>query len=79
MHDPNILSDHCLISFSFEFENELKTDSIADIYDAIGGKFVWKADDEFINRLNDDATTERLNLKHNVFSSSEPKAHKVRL
>ena len=73
VHDPNILSDHCLISFSFEFGNELKTESIADSYDVIDGKFVWKAEfrDEYINRLNNEATTERLNLLHNNISSCD--------
>ena len=73
VHDPNILSDHCLLSFSFTFGAEPITDAIFDSYEVIDGKFVWKAEfkDEYINRLNDDATTEQLNSLHTNISSCD--------
>ena len=73
VHDPNILSDHCLLSFSFTFGDEPIAESIFDSYDVIDGKFVWKAEfkDEYINRLNDEHTTEQLNLLHANISSCD--------
>ena len=58
VHDPNILSDHCLITFSFEFGNEEITDSLSENYDYVDGKFVWKAEfkDVYVNRLNDEVS-----------------------
>ena len=40
MHDPNLLSDHFLITLSFEFGNEAITDSLSENYDYVDGKFV---------------------------------------
>ena len=73
VHDPNILSDHCLLSFSFTLGAEPITDAIFDSYEVIDGKFVWKAEfkNEYINRLNDDATTEQLNSLHTYISSCD--------
>ena len=74
VHDPNLLSDHCLITFSFEFGNEEITDSLSEDYDYVDGKFVWKAEfkDEYVNRLNDEVTKEQLNsLNANISSCDE--------
>ena len=73
VHDPNILSDHCLLSFSFTFGAEPITDAIFDSYEVIDSKFVWKAEfkNEYIYRLNDDATTEQLNSLHANISSCD--------
>ena len=74
MHDPNLLYDHCLITFSFKFGNEEITDSLSENYDYVDGKFVWKAEfkDEYVNRLNDEVTIEQLNsLNANIASCDE--------
>ena len=57
--------------FSFTLGEEPITESIFDSYDVINGKFVWKAEfkDEYINRLNDEHTTEKLKLLHANISS----------
>ena len=74
VHDPNILSDHCLITFSLEFGNEEITDSLSENYDYVDGNFVWKAEfkDEYVSRLNDEVTIEQLNsLNANISSCDE--------
>ena len=74
VHDPNLLSDHCLITFSFEFGNEEISDLLSGNYDYVDGKFVWKAEfkDEYVNRLNDEVTKEQLNsLNANISSCDE--------
>ena len=38
VHDPNLLSDHCLITFSFEFGNEEITDSLLMLMANLFGK-----------------------------------------
>ena len=62
VEDPNIISDHCLISFSFAFGNEELQDSLPENYKYVDGKFVWKSEfrDEYVTRLNDAATLEKL-------------------
>ena len=74
VEDPNIISDHCLISFSFAFGNEELQDSLPENYEYVDGKFVWKSEfrDEYVTRLNDAATLEKLNsLNANISSCTD--------
>ena len=74
VEDPNIISDHCLISFSFDFGNEELQDSLPENYEYVDGKFVWKSEfrDEYVTRLNDAATLEKLNsLNANISSCTD--------
>ena len=65
VHDPNILSDHCLITFSFSFEH----DSIGEAtqhtcnYEQAPGRFRWTNDfkTDFLNSLGDMESNEHLN------------------
>lgn len=63
VHDPNILSDHCLLSFSFDFCLVQEVSIASESYEYVDGKFVWKSEfkDEYINRLNDASTLQKLN------------------
>lgn len=68
VQDPNILSDHCLIKFSFEFNRQPSLFSEHEEYETISGKYIWDNDfkDEFRIRLQGDLNGEKLaslNLK----------------
>lgn len=74
VQDPNILSDHCLISFSFEFGDQETEESISESYEYVNGKYVWKSEfkAEYANRLNEPSILERLNsLNANISSCSD--------
>ena len=64
VHEPNILSDHCLISFSFVFNEEQTSEPDDNEYEQVQGKYVWKNDfkDAFITSLSQDENVERLNV-----------------
>ena len=40
-NDPNILSDHCLLSFSFYFDKCNEREATENVYERVTGKFVW--------------------------------------
>ena len=61
VQDPNILSDHCCIGFSFDFSAENENFDVED-NEKISSKYVWNKDlkGEFINKLQDPSITNRL-------------------
>ena len=63
VHDPNILSDHCLLTFSFSFENDFVGEATQDNHDQAPGRFRWNNDfkTDFLNSLRSAASTESLN------------------
>ena len=64
VHDPNILSDHCLVSFSFQFGLVQHQEMQADDDEFISEKYSWKNDlkHEYTSCLADDHTKAQLNL-----------------
>lgn len=62
VHEPNILSDHCLLTFSFDFQMLGARETIENDYDQVSGRFVWNSDykEEFLNSLKITDTTEKL-------------------
>ena len=62
VHDPNILSDHCLLSFSFNFENCNAREVTETDYEQVPGKFVWNNDfkPEYIGLLDRAEIAEKL-------------------
>ncbi|MCG8033307.1 MAG: reverse transcriptase family protein, partial [Candidatus Thiodiazotropha taylori] len=75
VHEPNILTDHCLISYSFEFGSLDTVFSEAEECEYVDSKYVWNNDfkDEYTNRLRDQPTTEQFNLLHANLSSCSNK------
>ena len=63
VHEPHILSDHCLISFSFVFNEVQTTESDDNEYEQVQGKYVRKNNFkyDFIISLSQDEIVERLN------------------
>ena len=63
VHDPNILSDHCLLTFSLSFENDIVGEATQDNHDQAPGRFRWNNDfkTDFLNSLRSAASTESLN------------------
>ena len=59
---PNILSDHCLIEFSFEFGLCQQQNDQTENYDSVTGKYIWKNElkGEFLERLEQPSTTQKL-------------------
>ena len=53
VHDPNILSDHCLLTFSLSFENNIVGEATQDNHDQAPGRFRWNNDFKayFLNSL----------------------------
>ena len=63
VHEPNILSDHCLISCNFEFiQQNLNTQT--EEFEQVNGKYTWNSEskDEFIDRLEHSSSLEKLNI-----------------
>ena len=62
VHEPNILSDHCLLTFSFDFQMLSARETIENDYEQVSGRYVWNSDykEEFLNSLKTTDTTERL-------------------
>ena len=62
VHEPNILSDHCLLTFSFDFQMLSARETIENDYEQVSGRYVWNRDykEEFLNSLKTTDTTERL-------------------
>ena len=64
MHEPNILSDHCLLIFSsFAFQMHDVREATDDNFDHVSGRYAWNHEfkTEFLDSLKSAATTERLN------------------
>ena len=68
---PNILSDHCLINFSFEFKQQEV--SQADKFEEVSGRYVWNNDfkNEYTEQLQSTEVTDKLNLLNSKISLSE--------
>ncbi|MCW4345840.1 MAG: reverse transcriptase family protein [Candidatus Thiodiazotropha endolucinida] len=64
VQEPNILSDHCLISFSFEFGFLQAYDAQEDEFEHVTDKYVWNngLKEEYVNQLRQESTTEKLNI-----------------
>ena len=66
IESPNILSDHCCIIFSFEFNDQNSTgnlNSCSSINEGVSSKYVWKNDDSktiFIDSLSSDDILNKL-------------------
>ncbi|MCG8034648.1 MAG: endonuclease/exonuclease/phosphatase family protein, partial [Candidatus Thiodiazotropha taylori] len=62
VQEPNILSDHCLVSFSFEFGSPEIHEDFEENFEYISEKYKWNNDlkDEYINRLNLESSKVRL-------------------
>ena len=74
VEDPNIISDHYLISFCFDFGSEELQYSLPENYEYVDGKFIWKSEfrDEYVTRLYDAVTLEKLNsLNANISSCTD--------
>ena len=62
LYEPSIISDHCLISFSFEFGSNMYTQNAQiDDCEYVREKYIWNAEskDEFINRLEQESVVEK--------------------
>ena len=62
VHEPNILSDHCLLTFSFEFGVIEEVNMQSDRNENVKGKYKWKKElkKEFIDEIENDITTKKL-------------------
>ena len=62
VHDPNVVSDHCLITFSVTFQINSAREVTENDYDQAPGKFMWNNDfkTDFLSSLKN-AGTEKLN------------------
>ena len=62
IHEPNILSDHCLLTLSFEFGAIKQVNTESEVNENVTGKYKWKKElkTEFINRIENDSMTEKL-------------------
>ena len=62
VHEPNILSDHCLLTFSFEFGVIEEVNMQSDRNENVKGKYKWKKElkTEFIDEIENDITTKEL-------------------
>ena len=78
VHDPNILSDHCLVEFSLSFSRPVLNNVDLDLqntnlYDRVEHKYVWDKNKllNYQERLSAEDTVHELNnFKENVISSS---------
>ena len=64
VQEPNILSDHCIVIFSFEFGSRQRQRSESDNFDRVSEKYTWKNElkDEYVNRLTYESTKQQLNV-----------------
>ena len=62
--EPNILSDHCIVFFSFEFGSCQGQRSESDNFDRVSEKYTWKNEfkEEYVNRLSYESTKQQLNV-----------------
>ena len=75
IHEPNILSDHCLIKFVFEFGTEESQNIQFENSEMVQGKYKWNSDlkAEFIERLEHDTTTHKLSsLNEKITQCTSP-------
>ena len=75
IHEPNILSDHCLIKFVFEFGTEESQNIQFENSETVQGKYKWNSDlkAEFIERLERDTTTHKLSsLNEKITQCTSP-------
>ena len=63
VQEPNILSDHCLIKFSFEFSHGRCHSQENEQYETIFSKYKWKSErkPDFLHSLQQNAVTDQLN------------------
>lgn len=62
VHDPNLLSYHCLLSFSINFDKCNEREVTENNYERVNGKFVWNNDfkSEYIGLLQQPEIIEKL-------------------
>ena len=73
-HVPNILSDHCLLRFSFSFEHDIVEEASQYNYKQAPGRFKWTSDfkTDFLNSLGNTESTDKLNrLNTSIQSCTE--------
>ena len=73
VQEPNILSDHCLIKFSFEFSRDRVHCKEQDQYETINSKYKWNSErkNDFIHCLQQNTIIDQLNsLNTNISSCS---------
>ena len=70
VQDPNILSDHCVINFSFKLDTENEDNRFCD-YETVNFKYRWKAERkaEFLNLLQQDTFSDQLTILNSDISS----------
>ena len=69
VQEPNILSDHCLINFSFDFIKRHVSNAPSEDFEYANSKFVWNRElkDEYLEKLQQSSTTEKLSeLNSNI-------------
>lgn len=62
VQEPNILSDHCMINFSFDFIKQQVSDAPSEDFEYVNSKFVWNNElkEEYLEKLQQSLTTEKL-------------------
>ena len=73
VQEPNILSDHCMISFCLEFHSDTIQGAESEEYGFVDGKYNWKSDFKavYVQAFQQQETTEKLNvLNRKIFNCS---------
>ena len=73
VEDPNIMSDHCAIKFSLEFENANFQNSESGECGFVDGKFKWNSEfkADYIQSFQQQGTVDKLqNLNQQILDSS---------
>ena len=72
VQEPNIMSDHCLVNFSFNFNIQCSNDARPECDKKVTGKYAWNPEFKahFVNSLQLDSTKDRLNILDSKISES---------
>ena len=72
VQEPNIMSDHCLVNFSFNFDIQCSDDARPECDKKVTGKYAWKPEFKahFVNSLQLDSTRDKLNILDSKISES---------
>ena len=79
VHEPNILSDHCLLTISLEFGITEHVHLQSETNETVQGKYKWKKElkTDFIDRIEDSVATEKLSsLNGKIHNCTNPDAIK---
>ena len=73
IQEPNILSDHCMVDFTFSFTGTATSNDENDVlYDSIGSRYVWDASK--LEHYKDSLSAEGTKSKLNVFIENVEKS-----